>query len=218
MVEREFLFPRVLITFLLPEIKPRLEQGAGVSETLGHSLRVEIENGEGSGEVFVDDGFVERGANAGEMVNVGLNEKPLLGIKHLQIMVEYLLRHGMVEGHCFVVVTGQHFSCQVCRLRLLLPGLQLQGKRRSSVERRGLRRRRQGKDHPQQFLFHLCSITRRQNAPPVVCKGQPSRWLAEPALTHVPGFGCPGTQTSSPPADTPPRYVRRRTDCTNSCD
>ena len=56
----------VLIAFLLLEIKPLLEQSACVSKTLGHSLRIEIENGEGNGEIFLNDGVAELGANAGQ--------------------------------------------------------------------------------------------------------------------------------------------------------
>ena len=138
------------------------EQGAGIRKTLGRAMLVKIENGEWNGKVFLQDGVAELGPIAGKLVNVGLNEEELLGIKRFQILVEYLLRQGVVERHPLVVVTGQQFSRQVCRLSLLLYRLQLWRIRRSRVERCALRCRRQGKDYPQQFLFHSCSGTTRE--------------------------------------------------------
>ena len=73
------------VAFVLLEIEPLLQQGAGVGKTLGRAALVKIEHGEGNAQVFLEDGVAELGAVAGKLVDVGLNEEELLRIERFQI-------------------------------------------------------------------------------------------------------------------------------------
>ena len=107
------------VAFLDAEVEVAGEQLAGVGEALGDALLEALEDGEGRAEVALQDRVVEARAGVGEAVDVGLGEEQAFRVEGLEVAVEDLLRHRVVEGHALVVVAPEDLRAEVSRLGLV---------------------------------------------------------------------------------------------------
>ena len=116
-----------LVVLGLVEVEALLEQLLGVVPALGGALDVQIEDGERTGQVLVPDRVVELVAQAGEPVDVGLGEVQLVAVQVLQVGVEDLLRHRVVQRLGVVLEPREETRGQRRRLRLGRGRLERQG-------------------------------------------------------------------------------------------
>ena len=111
--------------FIGGEFEFPLDQLAGVGHALGKTLLIGIVDGERQAQILVLDRIVELGAAGIELVDIGLHEIQFFGIEVLEITVEDLLGHGVVERHGLVVIAREKFRRPQGRLGLGRFGLEL---------------------------------------------------------------------------------------------
>ena len=91
------------VTFTLAEVKTLAKQSACVDQPFLQPPLVKVEHGKRCRQISPDDGVIQLGANAGKLVDVGLQKIHFFRIQRLQKPVKHLLGHGVIQRHGFVM-------------------------------------------------------------------------------------------------------------------
>ena len=143
------------VAFVLGEIEILLQLLARIRGALGDALFVQVEHGEGQGEILPHDVVAEFVAVDLELVDVGLREEQTVGVKRIEVTVEHLRGHLRVEGFGLVMEMGEDVGRLDRGLRLVGGGLEQDVVlfRRRGEARSGERKEERGADR-----FHAARV------------------------------------------------------------